>query len=115
MRQHQNCLVCKTELTGRSDQRYCSKKCRDTRNNEKYKMRNTVLLDRITQIKNNKRILEELYRFVGEKPIPRELFPDHLLYDSYTGITKEGNIHIAEFEIRTLSNKDLQIHKHKKQ
>ena len=115
MRRHQNCLVCKTELTGRSDQKYCSKKCRDTRNNENYKRRNTVLLDRITQIKKNKRILDEMYRLFGEKPIPARLFTNNLILESYTGITENGNIHVAEYEIIERPNNHLQIHKHKEQ
>ncbi len=113
MRRYQNCLVCQTELKGRSDQKFCSKKCRDTRNNEKYRRRNTVLLDRITQIKKNKRILDEMYSLFGEKPIPIRLFPDNLLLESYTGITAEGNIHVAEYEIIEKPNRHLQIHKHK--
>ncbi|KPM46795.1 hypothetical protein [Jiulongibacter sediminis] len=115
MRRHQNCLVCKKELTGRSDQKYCSKKCRDTKNNENYLNRNTVLRKRITEIKQNKKLLDEMYRLIGEKPVPANLFPDHLFKESYTGTTKDGNIHIAEFEIRALNNGMLQIHKHKLQ
>ena len=106
------CEECGTELTGRSDKRFCSDYCRNTFHNRRHSKRNRSRSIVHSKLRKNQEILSALLRHRTKRVIPKEqLLQQGFDFNYLTEIKRfkdnKSYFYIYEFGYRILEMQKL--------
>lgn len=108
MKEKRLCPVCKDEIIGRVDKKFCSDQCRNTYNNEKYSMNNTLIQKVNRVLKKNYSVLESLNKSGKTKVNRSKLLQEGFDFNYFTSIykTQKGGIYYYCYDQGYLSLSD---------
>jgi len=78
-----NCIHCKSDFEGRSNQKYCSTKCKNAYHNERIKDKEAHVYELNRILHKNWVVLGKLYEIYRSSPISIQIAKAHGLVDKY--------------------------------
>lgn len=107
------CQNCGDPFRGRSNQLYCSSRCKAATNNHRYKERDEEARKVELKVRANRNILSKLYQVFDDKELLPMVIKHSNLDTRYkSGVSKEGRHSIfLDFALTNLSNGNFQITK----
>jgi hypothetical protein len=107
------CTYCGEPFTGRANQKYCSIRCKSAINNERTAERDKEAKSIESRIRENRRILINLYSIFGDEEIPEIVISKTNLDTDYNnGISpSHDTIRVLDYSIKQLQNNNYLISK----
>jgi hypothetical protein len=107
------CKNCGGKLVGRSNQIYCSTRCKSTINNRRVTERDKSALTFQRQVKVNRQILMTLYRLYGERELPEFVISASAIKANFNnGMSADRlAIRFLDFKLQKLGNANYIIQK----
>ena len=78
-----NCIACSTDFEGRSNQKYCSVKCKNSYHNVKNKVKEAHVSELNRILHKNWVVLSKLYEIYRSSPISLQIARAHGFIDKY--------------------------------
>ena len=109
------CQNCGDHFQGRSNQLYCSPRCKSATNNHRYKERDVEARKVELKVRANRNILSKLYQVFEEKELPLVIVNQSSFDSRYkTSLSKDGrHSFFLDFALSNLPNGNFQITKFK--
>lgn len=108
-----NCKYCKVAFEGRSNQEYCSSRCRSAFNNRVVAERTEFIRAGEKALRKNRRILDLLYKLFRSHELPIYAL-SNAGYDNkaYSALTKDQSFVVYEYCVIIVKTDYFKITKH---
>jgi len=107
-----NCISCKNDFEGRSNQKFCSTKCKNSFHNVRNKEKEIQLTSLNKTLRKNWVVLGQLYKIYRSSPFSMQIAQAHGFVDKYhthTYNSPRGDIYKMIYDMGYIKHLDGQI------